>query len=471
MLDFLLVAVFLAAAVGIGARARRGSDDLADYVLASRALTLPQFVATLVPTFYGGVLGVGEFTWTSGLSNWTVMALPYYAFAAIYALWLAERVRVTPGLTIADHLDGAYGRRMALLGAGLVFLLASPADEMLMAGTLLAHLSGMKLALATGLAAAAGIAAVWRGGLRADVASNRLQIVVMFAGFALVLPYAVRAIGGPAALAARLPAGHLSWTGGMSAWKILGWWLIAVWTIVDPAFHQRCAAAESPAVARRGILISIGFWAVFDLMTTAAGLYARAAVPALANATLAFPRLADATMPVFARGLFFAGISASIFAALQAKSLLAAVSLGRDFGSRIKPAGEKATERRVRAALVAAAAFSFALALLVPSVVDLWYAVGSAVIPGLLLPMLGVYLPRWRVGGLWAAASSAAGFFVSLGWVVAARRLGTTPLGLEPPFSGLAVSALVWLAGLRALRGRQTTTAQQAPTSTPQQPQ
>jgi SSS family solute:Na+ symporter len=464
VIDALLVFVFLAAAVSLGARARR-RDGIDDYVLASRALTLPQFVATLVPTFYGGVLGVGEFTWTAGLSNWTVMALPYYAFAALYAVWLAERVRLTPGLTIADHLDGAYGRGAALLGAGLVFLLAAPADEMLMAGTLLSHLSGLKLGLATALAGAAALAAVWRGGLRGDVASNRLQIVVMFAGFALVLPYAIRAVGGPAALAAKLPPGHLSWTGGMSAWRILGWWLIAVWTIVDPAFHQRCAAAESPKVARRGILISIGFWAVFDLMTTAAGLYARAALPSLDRATLAYPLLAEATMPVFARGLFLAGISASIFAALQAKSLLAAVSLGRDFGSRLKPADADSTQKRVRAALIAAAVFSFALALMVPSVVDLWYAVGSAVIPGLLLPMLGVYLPRWRVSGRWAAAASLSGFLTSLGWVVAARRLGAPPLGLEPPFPGLALSAVIWALGLYAAA------AQQAPRMTPQQPQ
>jgi SSS family solute:Na+ symporter len=474
MLDAFLVFAFVAAAVALGARARRGG--LADYVLASRALTLPQFVITLVPTFYGGVLGIGEFTWTSGLSNWTVMALPYYAFAAVYALWLAERVRLEPGLTIADHLDGAYGRKAALLGAGLVFLLAAPADEMLMAGTLLGHLSGLKLAWATGLAGAAALVAVWRGGLRGDVASNRLQIVVMFAGFGLILPYAYRAVGGPAALAARLPPGHLSLTGGMSLWKILGWWTIAVWTIVDPAFHQRCAAAESPAVARRGILISIGFWAVFDLMTTAAGLYARAALPNLSDATLAFPRLADAVMPTVARGLFFAGISASIFAALQAKSLLAAVSLGRDFGSRLKPAGEEAVQRRVRAALIAAAAFSFALAMLVPSVVDLWYAVGSAVIPGLLLPMLGAYQPRWRVSGNWAAAASLSGFLASLAWVVAARRLGAPPLGLEPPFPGLALSALVWAFGLAARPGQSrardaATAAQQAPIRTPQQPQ
>jgi SSS family solute:Na+ symporter len=187
---------------------------------------------------------------------------------------------------------------------------------------------------------------------------------------------------------------------------------------------------------------------VFDLMTTAAGLYARAAVPVLANPTMAYPALATAVMPVFARGLFLAGVSASIFAALQAKSLMAAVSLGRDFASRLRPAGAAAEPGRVRAALIAAAVLSFALTLLVPSVVGLWYDVGSAVIPGLLLPMLGVYLPRWRVGGSWAWAASLSGFAASLGWVIAAQRLGHPPLGLEPPFPGLILSALIWGAGL-----------------------
>ncbi len=469
MIDIAIVAAFLVACLALGARARRASAGLDDFVLASRALTLPQFVASLVPTFYGGVLGVGEYTWTSGLSNWTTQALPYYLFAAVYALWLAERVRVQPGRTIADHLESAYGARVALIGAALVFLLACPADEVLMAGTLASALSKTALWPAAALAAAAAAALVWRAGLRADVAANRLQIVAMFGGFALVLPYAALAVGGPAALAARLPPGHLTWLGGISPWKAVGWWLVAVWTLVDPSFHQRCAAAGSPAQARRGILISIAFWAAFDLMTTTAGLYARALLPTLPSATLAFPRLADATMPVVARGLFYAGVSASILAALQAKTLLSAVSLGEDLGGRLPGARAEAYGQRVRAGLVAAAALAFVLARLVPSVVDLWYWVGSAVIPGLLLPMLGVYRPAWRVGPAWATAAALAGFFSSLAWVVAARG-GASPLGLEPIFPGLIASGAIWLAGLAAQPSRKAA-AQHAPTMTPQQPQ
>ena len=75
MIDTLIVAAFLAACLGLGARQRR-EESHEGWILAGRTLTLPLFVATLVPTFYGGVLGIGEFTWTAGLSNWTVMALP-----------------------------------------------------------------------------------------------------------------------------------------------------------------------------------------------------------------------------------------------------------------------------------------------------------------------------------------------------------------------------------------------------------
>ncbi|MBI4060180.1 MAG: hypothetical protein HY403_01995 [Elusimicrobia bacterium] len=431
MIDAALVAGFLAACLALGARARR-EDGLEGWILAGRTLSLPVFVATLVPTFYGGVLGIGEFAWSAGLSNWTIMALPYYAFAGFYAAFLAGRVRVTPGLTIPDHLGAAYGRPSALLGALLVFILASPADELLMAGTLLGHLTGLPTGAASLLAAALALALTWRGGLRSDAAANRLQFVAMFAGFALIIPFAWRALGSPAAMAARLPAGHLSWTGGLGPMKLAGWWLIAAWTIVDPSFHQRCAAAQSPEVARKGILVSIAFWAVFDLMTTTAGLYARAALPALDHPTLAFPLLADAVMPPIARGLFFAGVSASLFAALQGTAMIAAACLGKS---------------RIRAGLAATMIFSWALSRLLPSVPGLWYAVGSAAIPGLLLPMLGVYITAIRVPGNWALASSSCGWLASLAWTALARINGRPPLGIEPMFPGLLLSGTLWAAG------------------------
>ena len=448
MIDLAIVAFCLAAAVGLGLRAARlRRPGLADYVLAGRTLTLPSFVATLVPTFYGGVLGVGEFTWRNGLSNWFVMGLPYYLFAAVYALFLAERVRLEPGLTVPDHIERAYGRSAAVLAAGLVFLLACPADELLMAGALFGDLAGLRLPWAMLLAAALSVGLLLAGGLRSDVESNRLELVLMFGGFMLVLPFAAARLGGPSWAAARLPSGHLSLSGGLTPLKIVSWWLIAVWTLVDPSFHQRCAAAADPGVARRGILVSIAFWAAFDLMTTSAGLYARAALPSLGEPLLAFPRLADLVLPPVARGLFFAGLAASMLAALQGRALLAALALGKDGAGRWLEADEERREAWSRWALVLGAAFALALGLALPSVVGLWYAVGSAVIPGLLLPLMGVYRPSWRVGPPWAFAASLGGWSASTAWLAWSAAAGRAPLSIEPMFPGLAVSGLLWGAG------------------------
>lgn len=440
-LDLCVLAIFLAATLGLGAlAARRRRAGLADYALAGRTLTLPLFAATLVPTFYGGVLGIGEFAWKNGLSNWLVMAFPYYVFAAAYAFLLAGKVRAASGLTIPDHLEAAYGRPLALLGALLVFLLACPADEFLMIGTILAHLAGVGLGTGMLLSAALMATVLWRGGLRSDVWSNALQFCIMFAGFAIILPSAHSAVGPWTTLQNRLPAGHVTLSGGLTMLQVISWWLLASWTFVDPAFHQRCAAAETPATARRGILVSILFWALFDLMTTAAGLYARALLPTLERPLMAFPLMADRLLSPLLRGLFYAGLCASTLAALQATTLIAALSLGKDGLARWKNSDEAAAERWSQLGLLAAAGTALLLAWSIPSVVGLWYAVGSSTIPGLMLPVLGAYFPSMRARPRTALIASV------LGWATATASSfgGFRPWGLEPLVTGLIISAGAW---------------------------
>ena len=74
---------------------------------------------------------------------------------------------------------------------------------------------------------------------------------------------------------AALPATHRSWDGGLGWQTVVVWYLIAMQTVVEPGFYQRVFAARSPQTARRGVLISVGLWIVFDFLTTFSGLAAR----------------------------------------------------------------------------------------------------------------------------------------------------------------------------------------------------
>lgn len=439
--DFFLLAAYLGATVWLGlraARARRAGAE--DYILAGRGLSLPSFVATLVPSFFGGTLGVGEYAWRFGLSNWLVQGVPYYAFALAYAWWLVPRMRAGTGLTIPDQLEASYGRPAAVLGALLVFIIASPADELLMLGTLAHWSTGWPLAACVLLAAGAATAFLWRGGLRADVGANRLEFLVMFGGFFVILPFAFAAAGGLQGLARALPPGHLSLTGGQPLSAIGGWWLIALWTFVDPAFHQRVLAAKDDRTARMGIVISVGFWCLFDAMTTSAGLLARARLPNLADPLAAYPALAQAVLPPVIKGIFIAGVASSTLAAAASTTFLSAVSLGRDAAGRLwRNADEETAETLTQAALLVSTLLAVGMALALPSVVALWYTVGSCIIPGLLVPLLASYCPPLRVGPRAGLACSLAG----VGTATAAWAGGSA----APFLPGLGASLAVWAAG------------------------
>src|SRR5215831_17937084 len=146
--DVTVIFLYFAGVLFIGYRsARRTNRSEEDFLLAGRSLTLPIFVMTLVSSWYGGILGVGEFSYRYGISNWVVQGMPYYVFAALFAFILAKRIRASNLISIPDKLESAYGRKTALLGAGLTFVLMTPAPYILMLSLFLQMLFGWSLAL------------------------------------------------------------------------------------------------------------------------------------------------------------------------------------------------------------------------------------------------------------------------------------------------------------------------------------
>ncbi len=106
-------------------------------LLSGRKLSLFLFVAVNVSTWYGGILGVGEFTYRYGLVSWFTQGFPYYIFAFLFAIFFAKKIREASLFTIPDKLTEVYGRNVGLVSAVIVFVLVSPAPYLLMTGNLL----------------------------------------------------------------------------------------------------------------------------------------------------------------------------------------------------------------------------------------------------------------------------------------------------------------------------------------------
>lgn len=458
--DVILIGVYFCGVLYVGFRSARGvSRTDEDFLLAGRSLTLPIFVMTLVSTWYGGILGVGEFSYRYGISNWFLQGVPYYVFAALFAFLLAGRIRATNLVSIPDKLAAAYGTKTALLGSVLTFFLMTPAPYVLMLGIFLQMLFGWNLLIGVSVTAAVGISYLFVGGFHADVATDVLEFVLMFAGFAVILPFCFFAYGGWDFLAANLPEYHLVWHGGHSPQYIIVWFFIALWTLVDPAFHQRCYAAKDGWTARNGILVSIVFWFLFDCMTATVGLYARAALPGLENPMMAYPLLAETLLPPVAKGLFYIGMLATIMSTLNTLALVSAQTLGRDiilrWRNRLTVSSDPASSTftsvsskpYIQAGLIVAFVISAVVALLIPSVVEIWYTVGTVIVPGLLVPLLASYFPSLRISSGAAFMAMMFGWLVSLAWLLLGKVGNGYPFGIEPMYPGLGVAVMIWGVG------------------------
>ena len=453
-LDILLILLYFAAVVFIGFRSvRKEKTSTDEYLLAGRSLTLPVFVATLVSTWYGGILGVGEYSYQYGISNWVVFGVPYYFFAIIFAFVLAKKARTTNLATIPDKLFQAYDTKTSLLGAGFTFVLVSPAPYVLMLGILVRLIFGTSLVTSILMSTFLTVCYLYVGGFRSDVNTNIAEFILMFAGFAIIIPFAYAKFGGVEFLKSNLPPLHLTWHGGNSLQFIFVWFFIAMWTLVDPAFHQRCYAARDGATAQKGILLSTLCWFVFDFFTSTAGLYARAAMPHLQQPLLAYPMLAEITLPSVAKGMFYIGMLATIMSTLSSLTFIGAVTIGNDIVGRLLIHEDE----RIRSAAITlwtkfglffSAGFAVVLALWIPSVVKLWYVIGTAIIPGLLVPLIASYLDNLKISAAFAFAAMLLGWSISTLWLMCGQfNGGNYFFSIEPMYPGLCVSLAVWGAG------------------------
>jgi len=450
--DIILILVYFIIVLIIGFSTKTNDKSKEDFLVAARKITLPAFVATLVSTFYGGILGIGEFTYNYGLSSWFLNAFPYYFFITIFALFLAKRIRRTQLFTIPDKLEIAYGKNVSILGGIFIFLLSTPAPYVLMLGVLIQVIFGWDLSLSMIITLIFSVGYLIKGGLRSDIRVNIFEFVLMFLGFGIILPFCFLKLGGLSYINSNLSQNHLSITGGNTLQFIIVWFFIGSWALVDPSFHQRCYAAKSEKTARNGVLISLIFWFIFDFLTTTTGLYAAAHIKGLQDPKMSYPLLANEILPPIAKGFFFVGMIATIMSTLHSNIFISATTLGKDIISKFLKVDDN-LNKYTKIGIVISSIISLFIAILIPSVVQIWYTIGTLIIPPLLISVISSYYKKLTINKHFIFVSMLVSFFVSFTSFIFGymNKIDGYPhyfFNLEPLYPGLFSGLLVYIAGI-----------------------
>lgn len=447
-LDLLIIILFFSILLLIGL-IPKSNDESNNYLLANRNVGLLLFIATNVSTWYGGILGVGEFTYRYGLLSWTTQGLPYYIFAFLFAVFFAGKVRNSNLFTIPEKIESVYGKKVAMVSSLIVFILVSPAPYLLMIGNLFSLLFNIKLIYGLIIGVLLTFIYLFKGGFKSDLYTDVFQFFVMFFGFGVALIFTTKNYGGFEFLKNNLPSSHLSFSGNVSITYLIIWFLIALWTFADPGFHQRCYAAKNKNVAKWGIIISIFLWALFDFLTTTTGLFARALLPDLKNPINSFPLFAEKFLSSGLKGIFISAMFATIFSTLNSFLFLSGTTIGKDFLSKLIINKKHNDVFYVRIGLIISTVISIYLAYYVQSVVELWYLLGSIFIPGIIILIISSYYDKYKINNKIAFYESILSVIVSFMWEWIRRNINTGALKeIEPMLVGLLIAVFIHSYGM-----------------------
>lgn len=331
-LALLLVYSALQVALGlwIGRRVRAGGD----FFVAGRGLSAGLIFSTFLAANIGagstvGATGVG---WAHGLSAWWWNGSAGIG-SLLLAFWVGPRIwreaKAHGDLTVGDFLERHYGRALRGLVAALIWLGAFT----ILSGQLIGIAAVLQVAggvpSGVGYFAGALVAVMYfvAGGLLSSSWVNRVQLILILAGFAVITPIALNLAGGVEPIASLHPEGFL---GGEKAvgWRYL--FILGPAFIVSPGLLQKAFGAESESALTKGVALNGLVLLVFAFAPAILGVAAYALYPDLTSRNLALPTLISHALPTWAAALALAAVFSAEVSTADAVLFMLATSGSRD---------------------------------------------------------------------------------------------------------------------------------------------
>ncbi len=390
--DILIIFLFYAILTFLGflplvQKRNKKEIENSEFLLAGRKLTLPFFVASLVATWYGNILGIGEFVYRYGLVAWFCFGIVYYLSAFFYAFWISKKIHQTPSLTVAEQISSKFGEKAGILASLVQLIIAFPAVYVLMVGTFINLITGIDFFFSIILGTILSFIYIGFGGFKSNILTNSFQFVLMYLGFGVFAYFSIKANNFEFEIFKYLPPSHLNFFGNVSWQFLFSWFFISLQTFIDPSFYQRCISARTTKIAKNGILVSILFWFLFDSMTIFIGLISRATFNNI-DPLFAYPYILQAFVPTFWKGFVLVAMLATIVSTMDSYIFLSAFIIGNDILGKLPKINRLQLSVRTRTGLIFSALFSIFLSYVVPSAIDLIYKTSAIAVPSLFYPLI-----------------------------------------------------------------------------------
>jgi SSS family solute:Na+ symporter len=442
-----LLAGWCLAQVAVGIWIARRVHSSADFFVAGRSLSSSAIFATFLAANIGAgsTVGATGYAYDHGLAAWWWNGSAGIG-TLILALWVGPKLwraaRAHDLYTVGDYLahrysDGVRGLTALLIWLGSFSILSA---QLIGAAVVLYSVFGWPQWLG-GLVSIVIVTIYFAtGGLMSASWVNRVQIVVILAGFLLAAILAASAAGGWPAIAASNGPRLNFWQGQRPdmGWPLI--FLLAPSFFLSPGLVQRAFAARDERHLRRGIALSGLALMLFASLPVLLGMTAHAVLPPLANSQTALPELLRTAVSPWVGAFALAAVFAAEISSADAVLFMLSTSGARDLYKKFvnRDADDAQLLTAVRAIAVAAGIVGYMLTFVLGTVIGALQVFYSVMVVSLFVPILAtLILKRPTVPAAYASvvAGNAALFVVA--WLTGGHGYGWAP----PVSLALLVSA------------------------------
>lgn len=370
---------------------KNSRNDESEYLLMSRSLAMPMFVATICSSWYGGIFGVTQIAFEHGFYGFVTQGLSWYLAYFIFAVLFAKKIRELKLASLPELIGQNFGPKARRIAGAILFFHALPVTYILSLGIFIQIISGLSFSLSVIFGALIVSVYAFRGGMRAIVITDAIQFLLMFSSVILVAACSFWDIGSFAFLKSKLPLHYFSYKSDQSTIAVFTWFLAATTTtLIHPVFYQRCLAAKDNKTAVGGIILAIFFWILFDFCTTTGSLFAKALMPE-ADSEKAYLFYGLQLLPYGLRGIFICGILSTIISTLDSFLFVSSTSLSYD----VFPSKTNAVFRHKKVLVFSAIISTFLALFFSADFESLWLFTESIFSSVLFLPvMIAVFKPQ-----------------------------------------------------------------------------
>lgn len=465
-IDISTFAIYMVTMLGIGfyfLRRNKGADD---YYVGGRNMGSLHVGLSVVATDVGGGFSIG----LGGLGFAMGIAGSWMLFTGLIGAWLSAvilipRLKRNPAfdkaLTFPDFFKHFYGRNVALV-AGIISAVGyiGFTSSQILAGAKLASgtFDGLDMTTALMIMGAIAVGYTVMGGLKAVIYTDTIQwLILMFGLIFIGLPVAYSAIGGWDAIVETvdpemLSLSNITWNRAVN-WAIT---IIPIWFVGMTLYQRIYACRDEKSAKRAWYLAGLLEWPVMAMMGVLLGLFARVAAQkgmfdslghvdaASMDPETGLPMLLRTVLPVGLMGLVMSAYFSAILSTADSCLMACSGNLVTDIIGRFRPINPEGRSflRISQAATLGLGALALLLATVMTNVLDLMLYSYAFMVSGLFVPVLGaLFLKRHSPAAALAA-------MIAGGVTTVALELGfdSLPLGLDPNFFGIALSAAVFVA-------------------------